>query len=107
MKICKLKLKNLNSFREPVEIDFEKSPLDDASLVAITGPTGAGKTTLLDAICIALYGKTPRLTGQGSQNPKHLISHGEKEGFAEVHFIGLLNNRVLRGCSCVMRTVRN
>ena len=87
MKICKLKLKNLNSFREPVEIDFEKSPLDDASLVAITGPTGAGKTTLLDAICIALYGKTPRLTGQGSQNPNHLISHGEKEGFAEVIFM--------------------
>ena len=87
MKICKLKLKNLNSFREPVEVDFENPPLDDASLVAITGPTGAGKTTLLDAICVALYGKTPRLTGQGSQNPKHLISHGEKEGFAEVHFI--------------------
>lgn len=87
MKICKLKLKNLNSFREVVELDFEKSPLDDASLVAITGPTGAGKTTLLDAICVALYGKTPRLTGQGSQNPKHLISHGEKEGFAEVHFV--------------------
>ena len=87
MKICKLKLKNLNSFREPVELDFENPPLDDASLVAITGPTGAGKTTLLDAICVALYGKTPRLTGQGSQNPKHLISHGEKEGFAEVHFM--------------------
>ena len=87
MKICKLKLKNLNSFREAVELDFENPPLDDASLVAITGPTGAGKTTLLDAICVALYGKTPRLTGQGSQNPKHLISHGEKEGFAEVHFM--------------------
>ena len=87
MKICKLKLKNLNSFREAVELDFEKSPLDDASLVAITGPTGAGKTTLLDAICVALYGKTPRLTGQGSQNPKHLISHGENEGFAEIQFI--------------------
>ena len=87
MKICKLKLKNLNSFREPVEVDFENPPLDDASLVAITGPTGAGKTTLLDAICVALYGKTPRLTGQGSQNPKHLISHGEKEGSAEVHFM--------------------
>ena len=43
MKICKLKLKGLNSFREEVEIDFEKSPLDDASLVAITGPTGSGK----------------------------------------------------------------
>ena len=87
MKICKLKLKNLNSFREPVEIDFENPPLDDASLVAITGPTGAGKTTLLDAICVALYGKTPRLSGTGSQNPSHLISHGEKEGFAEVHFM--------------------
>ena len=87
MKICKLKLKNLNSFRESVEIDFENPPLDDASLVAITGPTGAGKTTLLDAICVALYGKTPRLNGTGSQNPSHLISHGEKEGFAEVHFM--------------------
>ena len=87
MKICKLKLKNLNSFRQDVEIDFENPPLDDASLVAITGPTGAGKTTLLDAICVALYDKTPRLSGTGSQNPNHLISHGEQEGFAEVHFI--------------------
>ena len=87
MKICKLKLKNLNSFREQVEINFEEPPLDDASLVAITGPTGAGKTTLLDAICVALYGKTPRLSGTGTQNPNHLISHGEKEGFAEVFFM--------------------
>ena len=87
MKICKLKLKNLNSFRQEVDLDFESSPLDDASLVAITGPTGAGKTTLLDAICVALYDKTPRLSGTGSQNPNYLISHGEKEGFSEVHFI--------------------
>ncbi len=87
MKLCKLKLKNLNSFRKEIEIDFEKSPLSDASLVAITGPTGAGKTTLLDAVCVALYGKTPRLSGTGSQHPSHLISHGEREGFAEVHFV--------------------
>lgn len=87
MKICKLKLKNLNSFRDPIEIDFENPPLDDALLVAITGPTGAGKTTLLDAICVALYGRTPRLSGTGSQNPNHLISHGEKESFAEVLFL--------------------
>ncbi len=86
MKLCKLKLKNLNSFRNDVEIDFEEPPLDDASLVAITGPTGAGKTTLLDAICVALYGKTPRLTGSGTRNPRHLISHGENEAFAEVYF---------------------
>ena len=87
MKLCKLKLKNLNSFREEIELDFEKSPLDGASLVAITGPTGAGKTTLLDAICVALYGRTPRLTGRGSHNPSHLISHGETSGYAEVHFV--------------------
>lgn len=87
MKLCKLKLKNLNSFRGEIELDLEKSPLDEASLVAITGPTGAGKTTLLDAICVALYGKTPRLAGTGTQNPIHLISHGETEGYAEVHFV--------------------
>ena len=86
MKLCRLKLKNLNSFREPVDLDFENPPLGDASLVAITGPTGAGKTTLLDAICVALYGKTPRLSGTTSQHPRHLISHGETEGFAEVYF---------------------
>ena len=86
MKICKLKLKNLNSFREAVELNFQNPPLDDASLVAITGPTGAGKTTLLDAICVALYGKTPRLSGTTNQHPRHLISHGETEGFAEVYF---------------------
>ena len=87
MKLCKLKLKSINSFRVEEELDFEKPPLDDASLVAITGPTGAGKTTILDAICVALYGKTPRLTGSGTQNPRSLISHGEKECFAEVHFV--------------------
>ena len=87
MKLCKLKLKNLNSFRGEIELDFEKSPLEEASLMAITGPTGAGKTTLLDAICVALYGRTPRLTGIGSQNPSHLISHGETTSYAEVHFV--------------------
>ena len=87
MKLCKLKLKNLNSFRGDIELDFEQSPLDEASLVAITGPTGAGKTTLLDAICVALYGRTPRLTGVGSQNPSHLLSHGETDCHAEVHFV--------------------
>ncbi len=86
MKLCKVKIKNLNSFRDEVELDFEKPPLNDTPLVAITGSTGAGKTTLLDAICVALYGKTPRLTGRDTRNPKHLISHGENEAFAEVYF---------------------
>ena len=87
MKLCKLKLKNLNSFRDEIELDFEKPPLDDASLVAITGPTGAGKSTLLDAICVALYGKTPRLSGNRNQHSSHLVSHGETEAFAEIEFL--------------------
>ena len=87
MKLCKLKLKNLNSFRDEIELDFERPPLDDASLVAITGPTGAGKSTLLDAICVALYGKTPRLSGNRNQHASHLVSHGETEGFAEIEFL--------------------
>ena len=41
----------------------------------------------MDAICVALYGRTPRLTGVGSQNPSHLISHGETDCHAEVQFI--------------------
>lgn len=86
MKLCKLKIKNLNSFRDKEQLDFEKPPLDDAPLVAITGPTGAGKTTLLDAICVALYGNTPRLSGNKNKHPRHLISHGENEAFAEVYF---------------------
>ena len=90
MKLCKLKLKNLNSFRGEIELDFEKPPLDDASLVAITGPTGAGKSTLLDAICVALYSKTPRLSGNRNQHSSHLVSHGETEAFAEIEF--LVNN---------------
>ncbi len=104
MKLCKLKIKNLNSFREEIEVDFEKPPLDDASLVAITGPTGAGKTTLLDAICVALYGKTPRLTGRDTQNPKHLISHGENEAFAEVYFEA--NSKRYHAIWTIKRTIK-
>jgi exonuclease SbcC len=35
--------------------------LEQAGLFAITGQTGAGKSTILDALCLALYGKIPRL----------------------------------------------
>ena len=86
MKLLRLRIKNLNSFRSEIEFDFESKPLNGTSLIAITGPTGAGKTTLLDALCVALYNKTPRLSGVGNQNPGNLLSQGKTEGFAEALF---------------------
>lgn len=60
MRILKIKIKNLNCIRCEWEIDFQSSPLYEAGLFAITGPTGAGKSTILDAITLALFNKIPR-----------------------------------------------
>ena len=61
MKILAIRLKNLASLAGEQEIDFTREPLSSAGLFAITGPTGAGKSTVLDALCLALFGSTPRL----------------------------------------------
>ena len=87
MKIWQLKIKNLGPFHvKPVELDFQNGILADASLLAITGRTGAGKTMLFDAVCVALYGKTPRLDGIEDRHPRHLLSHNKSDGHAEVIF---------------------
>ena len=87
MKIWQLKIKNLGPFHvKPVELDFRDEILADASLLAITGRTGAGKTMLFDAVCVALYGKTPRLDGIGDRHPRSLLSHDKSDGHAEVIF---------------------
>ena len=69
-----------------------------SGLLAITGATGSGKSwSILDAVCLALYGITPRMQaagagGAGGQSdkegsqPAHVISRGARDGFAEVDF---------------------
>ena len=61
MRILKIRFKNLNSLAGEWEIDLAHPAFSSNGIFAITGPTGAGKTTILDAICLALYGRTPRL----------------------------------------------
>lgn len=60
MKILAIRIRNLASLEGNIEIDFTKEPLHSAGIFAITGVTGAGKSTILDALCLALYAKTPR-----------------------------------------------
>ncbi|WP_299231195.1 AAA family ATPase [uncultured Halomonas sp.] len=103
MRILALRLENLASLPGPLELDFTTPPLSEAGLFAITGPTGAGKSTLLDALCLALYGGTPRLRqapARDSQvddtpdstlttsDPRTLLRRGTASGFAEVDFLG-------------------
>jgi exonuclease SbcC len=85
MKIIHLSFKNLNSLAGVWEIDFTHPEYVTSGIFAITGPTGAGKTTILDAICLALYGQTPRLA-RITQSENEIMSRLTGECFAEVTF---------------------
>ncbi|MFC7516446.1 AAA family ATPase [Herbaspirillum sp. GCM10030257] len=103
MKILKVSGKNLASLGGEFALDFQSEPLLSTGLFAICGPTGAGKSTLLDALCLALYDATPRLSravGKGiglpdvrdetltQQDTRNLLRRGCAEAYAEVEFIG-------------------
>ncbi len=102
MKILAIRLKNLASIPGPHCIDFTVAPLARAGLFAIVGPTGAGKSTLLDALCLAFFGRTPRLRSAPARgqlpdgdsdslsinDPRTLLRRGTAHGYAEVDFVG-------------------
>lgn len=85
MKVLRLCFKNLNSLAGVWEIDFRHPDYVSSGIFAITGPTGAGKTTILDAICLALYGQTPRLN-RITQGENEIMARQTGECFAEVEF---------------------
>lgn len=85
MKILRLQFKNLNSLYGEWEIDFTNKTFQNDSLFLLSGPTGAGKSTILDAICLALYGQTPRL-GKITQSSNEIISKHTADCYALLHF---------------------
>lgn len=85
MIIQKLRFANLNSLQGEWEIDFTRSEYLSDGLFAITGPTGSGKSTILDAICLALYGQTPRL-GRITKSSNEIMARHAGDCFAEVTF---------------------
>ena len=85
MKILHVRFKNLNSLAGEWHIDLTHPAFASDGLFAITGPTGAGKTTILDAICLALYGQTPRLN-KITKSSNEIMSRQTGECFAEVTF---------------------
>jgi len=110
MRILAIRGKNLASLYGEFELPLDTGPIAEAGLFSISGPTGAGKSTLVDALCLPLYGETPRFDERGGgvkpgrpdQDPdalvdandkRNLLSRGTGEGFAEVDFEGVDGRR--------------
>ena len=117
MKILSIRGKNLASLEGVFEIDFTIEPLKSAGIFAITGTTGSGKSTLLDAICLALFDNTPRISKAGDnadiadvkdkfikqKDSRNILRRGTTDGYAEVDFIAL-NGDIIRSKWSVRRS---
>ncbi|MFC5625566.1 AAA family ATPase [Algoriphagus winogradskyi] len=62
----KLDIQGLYSYKEKQTIEFDK--LTAAGLFGIFGAVGSGKSSILEAILLALYGSTERLSDRGEKN---------------------------------------
>jgi len=104
MKILQISINNLASLEGETTLDFTSEPLASAGIFAITGPTGAGKSTILDALCLALYARTPRYVQAKSKgielqdisgetiaqgDPRAILRDGTAFGSASVCFVGM------------------
>ncbi|WP_019003405.1 AAA family ATPase [Succinimonas amylolytica] len=111
MKILRVAGTNLASLAS-FEIDFRKLLGGRNEVFAIIGDTGAGKSTILDAICLGLYGNTPRIGKFNSKSgavsldeqlslakydPLNIMTRGESSCSATVDFVAN-NGSVYRSC---------
>ena len=78
MRPIELTIEGFRSFKESTRIDFR-----GRNLVGILGPIGSGKSTLLDAICFALYGKTPTI----GQSTRELVNQRSDPNQASVELV--------------------
>ena len=114
MKILAIRGKNLASLAGEFEVDFTVEPLKNAGIFAITGSTGSGKSTLLDALCLALFDSTPRMTKAreskveladvrnktiAQSDSRSVLRRGTAEGYAEVDFIALTGETYRSTCT--------
>ena len=82
MKILSLYFKNINSLEGESRIYFDREPIVDGGVFAITGPNGSGKSSVLDAITLGLYGETFRF----DRPAEHVMTKETSESFSEVDF---------------------
>ena len=101
MKFKRLYIKNVNSLYGENLIDFEDGAFGDG-IFLISGKTGSGKSSILDAICLALYGCTPRVKVI-TANRDSVMSDGQNEMCAELTFS--IGNDVYRASFHHKRTI--